>query len=131
MTRRARGRKCGPAAAAAVGRRPSARPTPPLLDPPPQQVDLRGGQGLAEPARAHAPALPRGGDSAVELAGGRAAGHRGAAARVQFGQGAVLAVEAETGLAPRLVRPVAGVAVVREDGPDVPVEIDLSGGSGG
>ena len=68
-------------------------------------------------------------DPAVELAGLEVAGHDRAAA-VAIGLGRRLLIEPQVGLALAGVGPVALVAVVREDRPDVAVELDRLGAAG-
>ena len=61
-------------------------------------------------------------DSVVQFAFDRLAGNdRG---DVALGEDAFPGVEAELGLALIFIRPVTGVTLVREDGSDIPVELD-------
>src|SRR5205085_3139122 len=67
-----------------------------------------------------------GGDPLEQQAARAAAGHDRGHTRLARAQGVLAPVEAQASLAATGVRPVTGVAVIREDGPDVAVEVDLA-----
>ncbi len=67
-------------------------------------------------------------DAGDEFAGGGLAGHKGARARLRRLQRLFTDVQAQPALAALLVRTVAVVAVVGQDGPDVALKIQRGGG---
>ena len=103
---------------------PVPAPGSPLANPAGQQVDLPARQFLARIDRRHPESFLLGGDSPDELALFRVSGDDGPMARVQPPQGGILEVEAQSGHALVLIGPVAGVAVVGEDGTNVAVEVE-------
>ena len=93
----------------------------PLVNPGADRVDLGLVQAVSGVRRGHAGVRLSIGDSCEQLAGRRAARGNDLAAITQ-GEEPLLDVQAELGLARGRIRPVTLEAVVREDGPDVPVE---------
>ena len=72
----------------------------------------------------HALALVGGRDALVDAAFGRVAGHDAVPAFAQIGFGVGFAIQAQRTLAVTLVRPVAGKAAVRQQGPDLTIELN-------
>ena len=94
-----------------------------LLDPSLNQIDFGGRQCAAGGHGRHAPGGFGGGDPPDHLALRDVAGHDGkASAEVLLGVG--LDVEAQLRPPARLVRAVAGVALIGKNRPDVAVELD-------
>jgi len=93
-----------------------------LLHPLFEQLDLfRRGLAMRIGGR-HAFIGVCGGDAIDELALSEVARHDGARAAFPFRPRIRLAIQSQLGLACRAVRPVALVAVVGEDGPDVAIK---------
>ena len=75
--------------------------------------------------RRHPVGLVLGRDPGDELALLEVSRHDRVPVRLQLGEGPFLRVQPQPGLALPRVRPVAVEALVREDGPDLVVEVDL------
>ena len=96
-----------------------------FLDPALEQFDLLRLERLVLLGRRHHVVRVRGGETADHLALLRRARHHRDLARLRLPQRGLLEIEAQVGLELGRIRPVAGVAVLREDGSDVAVEINL------
>src|SRR5207245_9434208 len=95
-----------------------------LLDPAADERDLAGVEPVGGPDWRHAHRGIRGCDAADHFAGRRIARHDSEmAAQILFRSG--FGVKPQLALSISLVRPVAGVALVGKDRPDVAVELDL------
>lgn len=100
----------------------------PLGNPSPDPLDLLGAKTRALPRRRHHLVLILTEEPMEHLAGLRLSGHdRRMTAQVR--RGALKGVEAKAGLALLLVRAMAGNAMIRDQGTNVPIEIEarLSG----
>ena len=106
--------------------RPVRLPLGALLDPPLEQVDLLGRQRSAQRLGRHPLALVLGGDTRDQIAVLKIARHDGVASRLVRAEGSLLRVEPQPGLALPRVGAVAVEALVRQDRPDLKVEVDLS-----
>ena len=102
-----------------------------LGDPTPEEVRLRGGQGLLGFGRRHHLVRMRRGDAVEQLAVGRSARHHGDRAAFGWFPGGGRKVEAQAALARGVIGSVAVEAVAREDGPDVAVVVHGRAGRGG
>ena len=94
-----------------------------LFDPAAQRGDLRGRQMLADRGRRHRSILGHT-DAGDQFAFGRLAGDNGPAAAFQFFHGGIAAVQAQAGLAGRIIGAMTLKAIGRQDRPDVAVKID-------
>ena len=94
-----------------------------LLHPPAHQVDFVGGERGTGRGGGHAHRFVFGGDAANHFALAGIAGDDGVAA-AKVGGGYGFQVEAEFGFAVSRIGAMAGVALVREDGADVAIELD-------
>src|SRR5262249_17000301 len=93
-----------------------------------EDVDLARGQRPPQRLGWHPLGLILSGDPPVELAGLEVARHDGAGARLVRPEGPLLGVEPQTGLAVPGVGAMALEALVRQDRPDLEVEVDSLGG---
>ena len=103
--------------------RPVVLPVGALIDPAPEELFLMIREALSRVARRHSGQAVRRVHPADEAAPLRVSRKDGKAA-AQIGQSAVPRVQAQGTHALVLVRPVTGEALVRQDGPNVPVELD-------
>ena len=105
--------------------RPMPFPRRTRQNPFPQRLDLLGLQRLVRIRGRHLVIEVRGGDAQPEFALREFARHHGRLVLRRLLEKSFLGVEAQTGLAMIRIRPVAGEAVVREDGPHVAIELNL------
>ena len=105
---------------------PVALPIRSFRDPTAQRINLRGRQRLAAFRRRHHVVFVLRGNARDQFALFRVAGHDGQVARFKRLERVVFPVESEFGFALLLIRTMAGKALVGENRPDVPVEINGS-----